>query len=328
MNTPCTLRIWRAFFIVLRMKNIIVLLAFAGLLLGLAAASCTGGGTHASAQSSGGMKEHSDKGKKGKKGSGKKNGKDETGLGAGTAGFRILERWEMPSELKEISGIALVSPTVFACVQDEAGEIFLYNTAARRMEKSMRFSGSGDYEGIAIAGTTAWVMRSDGLLFEVKDFAGAAPVVTEHRTSLTAAQDVESLFLDAKRNRLLLAVKGKDPLSKDYRGVYPFDLRTKTLVMTPVFKIDAAGGKGKHSNVQPSDIALHPRTGDLYILDGPSSGLLILGADGREKAHYNFDKTDFPQPEGIAITAAGDLYISNEGRSGAGTILKVSLDGR
>lgn len=307
------------------MKNTLLVLAFAGLLFGLTAASCTGGGTHASAQSSGSKKGHSDKGKKGKKSGGKEKGKGGDESDGNAAAVRILERWEMPSGLKEISGIALVSPTVFACVQDEAGEIFLYNTATRSTEKSVRFSGSGDYEGIAIAGATAWVMRSDGLLFEVRDFAGAAPVVTEHRTSLTAAQDVESLCLDARKNRLLLAVKGKDPLSKDYRGVYPFDLRTKTLMMTPVFKIDAAGGKGKNSNVQPSDIELHPRTGDLYILDGPSSGLLILGADGREKAHYNFDKTDFPQPEGIAITAAGDVYISNEGRSGAGTILRVAL---
>lgn len=114
-------------------------------------------------------------------------------------------------------------------------------------------------------------------------------------------------------------------MSKDYRGVYPFDLATKRLLLTPAYKIDAAGGKGKNSGVQPSDIKVHPRTGELYILDGPSSGLLILGPDGAERAHLHFSKGDFPQPEGIAITAAGDLYISNEGGKGNGTILKVAL---
>lgn len=307
------------------MKKTMLLLSFAGLFLFLSIVSCDSVGTQVYGQSSGGKKNHGDKGKKGKKDGKKKNDKGQNASVADNTSVRVFERWDMPSNLTEISGIALVSPTVFACVQDEVGEIFLYNTVTRRVEKSIRFSGAGDYEGIAVVGTTAWVMRADGLLFEVENFAGASPTVVEHPTSFTTAQDVEGLCLDEPRKRLLLAVKGKDPVSKDYRGVYPFDLATKKLLLTPVYKIDAADGKGKNSGVQPSDIELHPRTGELYILDGPASGLLILGPDGVERAHLKFSKRDFPQPEGIAITATGDLYISNEGGKGIGTILKVAL---
>lgn len=290
--------------------------------------SCGSGGVMSSvfAQDAGGDPDGDDDDKKDKKGGGKKGDKKDKSTGGATDGaIRILDRWDLPAELKEISGIALAGPDLFACVQDEAGEIFFYNTATRRLWKAVRFGEAGDYEGIAVVGSTAWVMRADGRLFEVKNFAGVTQEVTEHTTAFTTEQDVEGLCLDKKGNRLLLAVKGKDPMSKDYRGIYPFDLATKKLVMTPAYKIDAAGSKGKHSSVQPSDICLHPRTGELYILDGPSSGLLILGPDGRERAHYRFPKTDFPQPEGILITDAGDLYISNEGGKGVGTILKVAL---
>lgn len=200
---------WRAFFTPLFMKKTLLLLAFAGAFSCLAGAGCDGGGTQASAQSSGDKKGNSDKGKKGKKDGKKEKGEGQNASGSGGTDVRILERWDMPTNLTEISGISLVSPTIFACVQDEAGEIFLYNTATRRVEKSIRFAGPGDYEGIAIVGTTAWVLRADGLLFEVKSFAGASPIVAEHQTSFTAAQDIEGLCLDERRNRLLLAVKGK-----------------------------------------------------------------------------------------------------------------------
>ncbi len=45
--------------------------------------------------------------------------------------IKIISRWDLPSELLEISGIAYIDATHFACVQDEAGTIYIYNTAMR-----------------------------------------------------------------------------------------------------------------------------------------------------------------------------------------------------
>jgi uncharacterized protein YjiK len=244
--------------------------------------------------------------------------------------IKIVQKWDMPSDLKEISGIAYVGKNRFACVQDELGKIFIFNTATGEVEKEIQFAGSGDYEGITIVGETAYIMRADGKLFELKNYSSEKPSLVEHDTHLTAKQDVEGLCYDEKNNRLLLAIKGREPNSKDYKGIYAFDLASKKIATTPAIKIDLthniwSGTKSKNK-IQPSDIDVHPLTGDVYIVDGADSKLLVMGADGTKKKLYQLSNTDFPQPEGMAFNQAGELFISNEGRTGTGNILKISFN--
>ena len=72
-------------------------------------------------------------------------------------------------------------------------------------------------------------MRSDGVLFEVKDYLGKHPKVTEHKTFIKAKHNAEGLCADLKNNRLLLAVKDRDPLSNNTKGIYAFDLKSSTV---------------------------------------------------------------------------------------------------
>ncbi len=85
--------------------------------------------------------------------------KDET---PASGGISIQEKWELPSELKEISGIAYLDEQRFACVQDEQGIVYIYNTAKKAIEQKIPFAGAGDFEGLTLVDKTAWVVRSDG----------------------------------------------------------------------------------------------------------------------------------------------------------------------
>ncbi len=245
----------------------------------------------------------------------------------------VNERWELPRTLTEISGIVYLDNKRFACIQDEAGKIFIYNTANSEVEKEVPFGDKGDYEGIAVVGQTAYVLRSDGTIFEVSNFNAGEPKVKEYDTPLTAEQDTESLCYDQKNNRLLVAVKGDDPNSKDYKGIYGFDLASKKMAETPVLKIDFTNpllekkGKKKKSSgeLYPSEIALHPTTSDIYILDGKEAKLLIMDAEGNDKNLFQLKASDFPQAEGLAFSPSGELFVSNEGGNGKGTILKISI---
>ncbi|HYH16158.1 MAG TPA: hypothetical protein VD794_13105, partial [Flavisolibacter sp.] len=152
--------------------------------------------------------------------------------------IRIVQKWELPSELTEISGIAYLENNQFACVQDELGQIFIYNTATKKVDKVIPFGEAGDYEGIAVAGNTAYVMRADGKLFEATNFLEGKPSVKQYATPLTAKQDVEGLAYDKKNNRLLIAIKGNEPNTKDYKGIYAFDLKAKQMAADPVYKVD------------------------------------------------------------------------------------------
>lgn len=260
------------------------------------------------------------------------NSEDETeeNSGAGFSSLTISQKWNLPSELKEVSGIVYLDENRFACVQDEDGIIFIFNTSNAKIERKIKFAGGGDYEGIAIAGKTAYVIQSEGVLFEISDWQSEDPKTTEHKTVLDD-HNVEGLCYDQKNNRLLLAIKGSDEGGDNTKGIYGFDLFNKELGKEPVLRIDLQddrfkelGGK-KKGGIQPSEINIHPQTGDIYIIEGKDPKLLIIDGEGQTKSIQKLNKKDFPQAEGMAFSPDGKLFISNEGGKGAGTILAVSL---
>lgn len=245
-------------------------------------------------------------------------------------GIKIAQKWNMPSVLKEVSGIAYMDGDRFACIQDEQGIIYIYNTATGKIEKEIPFAAAGDFEDITLVGETAWVVRADGKLFEVDVKSGKA---AQHNTLLTVEHNVEGLAYDKASNRLLLAIKDEEPGGADYKGIYGFDLATKKLAKDPVYKIDLAhdlfaegkGKKGKKGKaVKPSAIGIHPSTGEIYVTDGPKSRLLIMDSKGEIKNLVELGKA-FEQPEGLAFGPQGELYISNEGNKQPGNILAVTL---
>ena len=249
-------------------------------------------------------------------------------------GITVIKKWEMPKELTEISGLSYINDNRFACVQDELGKIYIYNIASSSVEKEIPFGAAGDYEGLAVVGETVWVLRADGKLFEVNNINAAKPVVKEYSTNLTIKQDSEGLCYDKKNNRLLIAIKGAEPGSENYKGIYAFDLSSKKMDPQPVFKIDLlnkafetnGSGKKKKGSMNPSGISIHPLNGDIYITDGRDPKLLIMDASGTIKKLYQLNTREFAQPEGITFNAAGDLFISNEGTKQPGNILQVKID--
>lgn len=243
---------------------------------------------------------------------------------------KVIITWILPRELLEVSGIAWLDADHFACVQDEAGTVYLFNIRQNKIDKEIPFGSKGDYEGIAIAGNTIYVLRADGVIFGIENYSSDQRKVKMYTTTLAKKQDSESLTYDKKNNRLLVAVKAADPNSQDYKGIYAFDLATKKMSATPVFKIDLnhpvfKGEKKAKNAISPSDIEIHPLTGEIYVLEGSNPKLLIMSDQGNIRTLYKLKGPDFPQPEGLSFGPDGKMYISNEGNETEGNILQVEL---
>lgn len=237
----------------------------------------------------------------------------------------VTGRWEMPKVLTEISGITWLGTDKIAAVQDEVGVIFIYDLVKKDVEDKIPFSGKGDYEGIAAVDDKFYVLRSDGLIVEVKE-GEAKP----YKTHLSAFHDAEGLFYDKANNRLLVAVKANDPVSSTRKGIYSFDLSSKKMSDQPVMFVDLehpllGEGKKMGDRFQPSDLAIHPVTGEVYVIDGANSSLLVMDQKSEIKAVYKLDRSVLKQPEGITFSPSGDLYISSEGAKERGVIVKVDI---
>ena len=250
--------------------------------------------------------------------------------------YTIVRKWEMPTELDEISGITWMGENKLACVQDEEGIIFVYDLASNTVEKTVNFSKSGDYEGIAVVDSTAFVLRSDGELFEVVNFLSDSFEVKTHDTPFSGKNNMESLTFDKEKNRLLLMPKDKDLKSSDFIGIYAFNLQTKKMDPNPVLSIrhndPIFNGKNQDDDeevfngINPADIAINPLDGNLYVLEGKKPKLLIVNSGGKTLKLHNLVQETFTQPEGIIFSPEGTMYISNEGKNGTANIMEVELD--
>ncbi|HET8855028.1 MAG TPA: SdiA-regulated domain-containing protein [Salinimicrobium sp.] len=231
----------------------------------------------------------------------------------------IEQTWKLPDVLKEISAIDYLQGNRVAAVQDEKGSIYIYNLQTSRIENEIEFAPKGDFEGIAISGEDAYVLRADGTVFFIKDFLGQAKV-SQIDTDFTAEQDTEGLMLDKKNNMLLISVKEKDPNSTTYKGIYALDLNTGKLDPEPVYKINLNDPvfknikeKEEGEGFRPSEIAIDPETGEVLVLSANPPNLLILTSEGAVKKLIPLSENLFPQPEGLTLDQNGRIYISNEG---------------
>ncbi|MBO3098146.1 SdiA-regulated domain-containing protein [Gelidibacter pelagius] len=250
----------------------------------------------------------------------------------GSDNYTISETWELPDELDEISGIVWIDDHTLACVQDENGIIYLYDLDEKSIREEIPFSGNGDYEGIALHKTDLYVMQSDGLLYEIKDWRETNRTISSYQTGFKAANNMESLTYSAKDSSLLTAPKDKDA-NDEFKGIYKISMTSKRVdVNSPTYKIEMNAealknyrDKKLRKTFNPSEIAVHPKTNDIYVLEGKNPKLLILDEHGNLKNVYKLDEINFPQPEGMTFSADGDLYISNEAVIGAATIHLVDF---
>lgn len=250
----------------------------------------------------------------------------------GIDNYTIIETWELPEVLNEISGIVWVDNNTLACVQDEDGVLFIYDLTDRSISEEIPFAGKGDYEGIAISNNDMYVMQSDGLLYEIKNWDATNKIVSNYKTGFKASNNMESLAYSAKDFSLITIPKDRDS-KDDFKGIYKIPLSSKMVDMTiPAYKIDmnadalrAYKNKKLYKTFNPSEIAVHPKSNDIYVLEGKQPKLLVMDAEGTLKTVYKLDEINFPQPEGMTFSEDGDLYISNEAANGAASIHLVEL---
>ncbi len=251
----------------------------------------------------------------------------------------------LPDTLREISGLTVIDSTTAACIQDENGILFIYDFSANRIVRQYTFHIDGDYEGIARRGKTIFILRSDGVIFEIPDYEKPGSLNT-FVTGIPAANN-EGLCPDTANNRLLIACKskaGKGPENKNMRPVYAFDLSTHRLSAEPVFNFDLekillfAQKNGialpvkKKKNGQEvtgvkfrtSAIAIHPLTGKIFLLSAVDHLLFIFDTDGTILHIELLDPGIYNKAEGISFLENGDMLITNEGKDKKPTLLRLN----
>ena len=246
--------------------------------------------------------------------------------------YEIVNRWELPVELDEVSGIHWISDSRIACIQDEDGIIFVYDLQSSKIIKQYRFAGPGDYEALSFLNGEYWVIESSGKLYNIKDLNGQEKEVEPIELNFEYRNNIEGLAA-TKEGKLLLSVKERNLDNRgDYKGIYSFDPKTNRLEREPVIKIqyndpafDVLRTENPRKLIRPSDLGFNPVTNELYVLDAEFQKLLILNSSGKIKELHLLDPEEFSQPEGICFSPSGRIFISNEDLGAPANIIEVKI---
>jgi uncharacterized protein YjiK len=252
----------------------------------------------------------------------------------------------VPQNLKEISGIAFVSDSIFAAIEDEKGLLYFYSLTNQQIVKTYQFAEEGDYEDVAIVNDTAFIVTSTGHVLEIQNFRTTPLPTKTYNTPLKEKNNIEGLAYDKENNRLLLAVKDEslhDDVNKD---IYAFDLKTKQLDTSAVYSVKlseieefykgdkleesskkflkALGNQKLNQVFRTSALAIHPTTKEVFVLSSLNNMIAVISPhDKKIKRIIELRGREYNQPEGLAFSPDGKLYVSNESNGKIANIIRI-----
>ncbi|HEU4829143.1 MAG TPA: SdiA-regulated domain-containing protein [Gemmatimonadales bacterium] len=242
---------------------------------------------------------------------------------------RPVARWELPGALSEVSGLAIAPDGRLFAHGDETGDLFEIDYRSGIVVK--RFSlgpddVTADFEALAIRGSTFWLLTSRGRLYEFEEgrngervpYRTAEPPVGED------CEEFEGMTVDG--DALVIACK---KARKAFGGAlhlyrWPVGSRSAERIEVPADSIRARMPEWEEFSA--SGITRRDDTGTFILVAGPEQGYLEVSAEGRIIVARALP-ADHGQPEGVAWTSDGMLFIADEatGRTAAVTIYPEPL---
>ncbi len=236
--------------------------------------------------------------------------------------------WKLPAQLVEVSGNTWIDNDHLILIEDLNPLLYLIKIDDKNatLEKTIKFKDEDkekfDIEDVTIVNDVVYALWSHGTLFKISDWRNK-PEVEEIKTFLKKENNTEGLGYDPVTKKLLVACKDGSGISgekKSTKAVYDFDMSNNTLSDQPFMLIHKGDFKelaDEKLDFNPSAIAVHPVTHDIYLLSTKDNKCMaVFSHDGKLKAFQFIDKDLMPQPEGICFSPDGKLYISSEGKKG------------
>lgn len=246
--------------------------------------------------------------------------------------FEPDDQTSLHNDLREISGLAMVDDMTLTAVEDERGYLYLISAKDGRMMSKIKFGKRGDYEGVEVIGSKVYVMKSNGKLYSFDLTDNDQVEAQETETTFSSKNDVEGLAYNGQF--LLIACKGSGDIDGNKvkgKGVYQYYLQSAKTVTNELVDIEKGDLEdfiksraffNRIDDFDPSAIAVHPITHDIYILSADKV-LVILTPEYQLKEVVKLDPRIYRQPEGMCFASDGTLFIANEGDGGRGRLIKL-----
>ena len=237
------------------------------------------------------------------------------------------DRWQLPKELDEISGLASDRSGRIFAHGDERAIIYQLDPATHRIVKRFSFGrppAHGDFEAIAFAGERLILSTSDGILYvgsEGRD--GEAVPYAVQATGVGGRCEVEGLAYAEADRSLLLACK--TPRTTALRGriaMFAWSIERRALAPAPRLFLPLApvAAAARASSFHPSELVRDPATGHFLLLAARERAIAELAPDGRVVQVSRLRHSLHRQPEGLAVAPDGALLVADEANGRRATL--------
>ena len=241
-------------------------------------------------------------------------------------------RWKLPKALREVSGLALDSQGSVFAVADEEARVFKLDAVTGEMLAVFslgRPALRGDFEGIAWLNDWLYLITSDGVLLRTQpglsDTAIDGTALNFERFELATQCEIEGLTEDLENPWLWIACKevtDSEAKASEALRLYAWDTAQKTLVAGATRELPT------QRLLELTDQKRFKPSGLSFIPADPGAILLIIS--GAQRAWSTWRWSAEPalvaagrlpkahrQPEGVAVTQAGELLLADEGKGKA-----------
>lgn len=232
---------------------------------------------------------------------------------------------KLPLELDEISGLSYYAKdkSVFA-INDEKGQLYKITPFPDLQIRHWKFSSKADYEDIVLLDSSFYILQSRGIITVVKFHDQDTIAADDIPFPYPGKMEFETLLYNPSTNMLELLCKNCDEDKKSKVSSFTFDPLTNQFVdSAKLIDVGAVFDKmeDKKFHLRASAAAIHPFTGDMYVISAINKLLLVFD---KQMNIISFHKLPaiFKQPEGMTFSDNGALIISNEAAdAGAANLL-------
>lgn len=224
--------------------------------------------------------------------------------------------YQLQDQLREISDLSYseAANSVYA-ICDNSGDLFEIPVNDPGKVKKWKFHKTKDFEAVAIVGDRFFVLNSNGDVYETWFKNGEKMKEEKYSFPYGKGNEFEILYYDARKRKLILICKDCIDDGKKQLSTYSFDPNSHQYSRDPfVINTEKIADRLNEKKVRfkPSAAAIHPLTGELYIVSSINKVLVVADRDGVIREVHDLDPKLYKQPEGITFTRNGDMLISNE----------------
>ncbi|WP_339925737.1 SdiA-regulated domain-containing protein [uncultured Cyclobacterium sp.] len=236
----------------------------------------------------------------------------------------------LQDKLEEISGLEWVGKEMLLAIEDESSVIYSLDTESGKVLMEQKFANKHhDIEDIAYINDAAWVLQSDGTLYEVTSVFNERSKSIKYEFPIDKKRDMEAMVISQDGSFLYVFCKScKWDDTDNEASVFRFNLSSKAydeVVFTSLKRREMEallqGKEMEDLEIEPAAAAFHPIEKQLYVLSSSGKWLMIADANFQPKEVYRLNRNIFKKPEGITFDPKGNMYISNEARGGRPNIL-------